>query len=95
MRTIGLTDWIPSLLHVMRNRFILAIVQIRLSRIFSAWLGLHVGQLHQPSWASPLMAPWSIAWTWSYIQAVRVPLAHISDKEACHMSGGGVHQHIF
>ena len=29
-RAIGLRDWVPSLLHDMRNRLILAIVQIRL-----------------------------------------------------------------
>jgi hypothetical protein len=80
MRAIRLADWISSLLHGMRNRLILAIVQTHLSRMFLACLGLHVGWLPRPSWASSLMASGLITWTWSYIQAVQVPLAHISDK---------------
>jgi hypothetical protein len=50
-RAIGLIDWIPGLLRDMRNRLILAIVQIRLS-----WLALismlvnHASPCGPPSW---------------------------------------------
>ena len=42
-------------------------------------LDLHVGRSCQPLQASSLTAAGSIAWRWSYIRAVQVPLAHISD----------------
>jgi len=80
MRVIGLTYWIPSLLREIRNRLILAIIQICLSWIFLSCLGLHVNRPPRPSWASYLTAPGPIAWIWSYIRMVRVPLAHISDS---------------
>jgi hypothetical protein len=50
MRGIGLTDWIPSLLHGIRNGLILAIVQIRW--ISSACLDPHIGRLITSNFAN-------------------------------------------
>jgi hypothetical protein len=72
-RTIGLIDCVPSLLQ-----------QIDLSYHPDTpdlvCLDLHVGRPRQPFRASSLMAARLIAWRWSYLRAVRVPLAHISDN---------------
>jgi hypothetical protein len=77
MRAIGLIDWIPSLLHGMRNRLILAFVQIHPS-----WIALISTLINQvsPSQSFSSTAAGPIAWMWLHIWAVRVPLAHISDK---------------
>jgi hypothetical protein len=48
--------------------------------MLSACLGLHIDRSPQPSWAPSLMALGPIAWTWSYIRTMWVPLAHISDN---------------
>jgi hypothetical protein len=52
MRVIGLTYWISSLLQIIRNRLILAIIGIRLSWL--ALISMLVDHL-RPPWASSLM----------------------------------------
>ena len=72
-RAIGLTDCVPSLLQQIDPSY-------HLDTPVLVCLDLHVGRPCQPLQASSLMASWLIAWRWSYIQAVQVPLAHISDN---------------
>ena len=71
-RTIGLTDYISSLLQQIDPSY-------RPDTPTMVFLDLHVGRPCQPLRASSLMAAGPIAWQWSYIRAVQVPLAHISD----------------
>jgi len=51
-------------------------------------LDLHVGRPCQPLWDSSLTVARSIAWWWSYIRAVQVPLAHISNTCEFHPHQG-------
>ena len=65
-------DCVPSLLQQIEPSY-------RLDMPALVCLDLHVGQSRQPLRASSLTAAGPIAWWWSYIRAVQVPLAHISD----------------
>ena len=71
-RVIRLTDCVPSLLQQIDPNY-------HLDTPALVCLDLHVGGSCQPLRASSLTAAGATTWWWSYIRAMQVPLAHISD----------------
>ena len=72
-RVIGLKDCVPNLLQQIDPSYHPDMPAL-------VCLNLHVGRSHQPLRASSLMVAGMIAWWWSYIWAVQVTLAHMSNK---------------